>query len=252
MWQHHAIVLAVLAALAVPVYLLDHSLLRSRGDIFLIDLSGLLLTSYVVWLAVHVVVSSLALYLLDTQKLYTLHGFAAVASAALALLGFVVVGHVDSAQSKARYEARRAVRGGLVDTITLEQWWYVPDPVKPEAIGAVVVVRHSGRFAASVAGRTAEPDGRSVYHGEMRPQQQVEAGERIEYEFPLRYYGEEPAPEVEFSFMLFRDSAGSAPEDVVKTYLSAPERADDGERFYAALPPPVVPPSGAAGSATGR
>lgn len=252
MWQHHALVLGVLAALAVPIYLLDQMLFRSRGDIFLIDLGGLLISSYAVWLAVHVAVSSVSLYLLDTQRLYALHGAAAVAAAGLAALGYVVVGKVDSAQYKARYEARMAARQSLFDSINLEQWWYVPDEAHPEAIGAVVALRHSGRFAAHVAGRTAEPYGASVYAGEMRPQRQVEAGERLRYEFPLDYYGEGPAPVVEFSFMLFRDGTGSAPEDIVKTYLTAPERADDGERFYAPLPSPVPRPPGSAGSGAPR
>ncbi len=243
MWQDHLMVLAVLAVLAVPVYLLDHFLLRSQGDIFLIDLSGLLISVYGLWVAVHIPVSSLALYFFNTDRVYALHASMTPVSVGLLLLGYVVVSQVDSARSKAKYEARMAMRETLFDTITLEKWWYVPDAAKPEAIGAVVAFEHSGRFAARVHGRTSDPYGGGVYHGEMRPQKQVTAGERVEYVFPLKYYSDGPAPDVAFSFMLFRDSTGSAPVNVFKKYVAAPERADDGERFYETLPPPVAPPS---------
>jgi hypothetical protein len=241
MWQHHLTVLIVLAVLALPVYLADHYLLRPQGDIFLLDLSGLVFTFYVLWLAVHVPVSSIAWYFLGTDRVYLLHAVTAVVSAGLLALGCTVVARVDSAQTKARYEARMTMRQALFDTIRLENWWYLPDAAAPEAIGAVIVVAHSGRLAASVRGRSAEPDRGLVYVGEMRPQQRVGAGDRIEYVFPLKYYGDHPAPDVAFSFMLFRDRSGSAPEDVIKQYVAAPDRADDGERFYDALPAPRAP-----------
>jgi hypothetical protein len=241
MWQQHLTLLIVLAALALPVYLADHYLLRPQGDIFLINLRGMLFTSYLLWLAVHIPVSSIVWYFLGTDRIYLLHAVTALVSAGLLALGCAVVAQVGSAQSKARYEARMTMRQTLFDTIRLEKWWYLPDAAKPEAIGAVMVVAHSGRFAASVRGRSVGPDGGLVYVGEMRPQQQVAAGDRIEYVFPLKYYGEPPAPDVAFSFMLFRDRSGSAPEDVIKQYVAAPDRTDDGERFYDTLPAPETP-----------
>jgi hypothetical protein len=252
MWQDHLTVLAVLAALAVPVYVLDHFMLRPQGHMFLIDLTGLFIAFYALWLAVHIPVSSLALCFFNTDRVYTLHGLTAVVSVGLVVLGYAVVTHVDAARSKAKHEARMTMRQALFDTITLEKWWYVPDAARPEAIGAVFVVDHSGRLAASVHGRTSDPYGGGVFHGEMRPQKQVEAGERVESVFPLKYYSDDPAPDVAFSFMLFRDSTGSAPVNVFKEYVATPERADDGERFYDTLPPPVASPSVAPDSETRR
>jgi hypothetical protein len=246
MWYHHWIILAVLAALALPVYLLDHLLLKSRGDIFLFDASGMITGFYGLWLAVHIPVSSIAMYFFNADRIYGLHAVMAVASAGILLAGLTIVSHVDSARSKSRHEARMAMREGLFDAITLEKWWSAGSPDRPDRVGVVVTFEHSGRVAASVHGRTERPDARGVYHGEMRPQKQVTAGEKIEYEFPLKYYADEPAPDVTFSFMLFRDRTGSAPEDIIKNYVAAPQRRDDGERFYAALPPPDVAPSGAA------
>jgi hypothetical protein len=241
MWQHHWAILAVLVVLALPVYLLDHVLLRSRGDIFLFDATGMLISFYGLWLAVHIPLSSMALYLSNAERLYALHAVMAVVSAGVLLAGMTAVSYVDSARSKARYEARMAMREGLFDAISLERWWYVGRPDRPERVGVVVAFAHSGRLAASVHGRTERPDARGVYHGEMRPQRQVEAGEQIEYEFSLKYYSDEPVPGLSFSFMLFRDRTGSAPEDVIKNYVAAPERRDDGQRFYALLPPPSRP-----------
>jgi hypothetical protein len=239
----HLIVLSVLAALAVPVYVLDQVLLRSQGDIFLIDLSGLFIAFYALWLAVHIPVSSLALYVSSTDRIYAMHGLMAAASVGVVVVGSVVAAHVDAARGKAKYEARMAMRQELFDGIALEKWWYVPDAAKPEGIGAVVVVSHSGRFAASVHGRTSDPYDGSVFHGEMQPQMQVDAGDRIEYVFPLKYHSAHLASNVEFSFMLFRDNTGSAPINIFKHYKTSPERADDGERFYGALPRPAAAPS---------
>jgi hypothetical protein len=242
MWYHHWMILAVLATLALPVYLLDHLLLKSRGDIFLFDASGMIVWFYGLWLAVHIPVSSMAMYFVNAERVYGLHAVTAVASAGILLAGLTIVSHVDSTRSKSRHETRMAMREGLFDAISLEKWWYVGSPDRPARVGVVVAFEHSGRVAASVHGRTGRPDPRGIYHGEMRPQQQVRAGEKIEYEFPLKYYTDEPVPEVTFSFMLFRDRTGSAPEDIIKAYVAAPERRDDGERFYAALPPPAAPP----------
>jgi len=239
MWQHHLIILAVLVAVAVPVYLLDYFLLKPSGDIFLLNLRGMLITFYAAWLAVHVPLSSLAFYLSKTERLYTLHAIAAAVSAGLLVGGFMFHDRVDAAQSRAKGEARMTARQALFDSIKLEKWWDVPNARKPEAIGAVVVVAHSGRFAAHVEGRTARGQ---VYHGEMKPQKRVKAGERIEYSFPLTHYGDDASPDVSFTFMLFRDKRGSAPEDIFKDYAAVTERSDDGQHFRDILPPPVAAP----------
>jgi hypothetical protein len=241
MWQHHLIILGVLVALLLPVYLLDYFLLRPSGDIFLINLRTMLISFYAAWLAVHVPVSSLALYLLKTDRLYTLHGIAAVASVGLLVGGLKLNDRIEAAQFRAKHEARMKVRQGLVDTIALEKWWYVPGPAKPEAIGAVFVIARAGRLAASVRGFTAPEDGKLVYLGEMKPQKQVKAGERIEYVFPLKYYSDEAGPDVRFTFRLFERAQGPAAGDIFKTYSAIPERKDDGEYFRDILPPPVEP-----------
>jgi len=239
MWQHHLVILAVLVAVAVPVYVLDYFLLKPSGDIFLLNLRGMMITFYGAWLAVHVPLSSLALYLSRTERLYTLHAIAAVVSAGLLVGGFMIHDRIDAAQSRAKREARMTARQALFDTIKLEQWWYVPDARKPEAIGAVVVIARSGRFAAHVEGRTARGQ---VFHGEMKPQKRVKAGERIEYRFPLKHYSDDASPEVSFTFYLFRDKQGSAPENIIKDYAAVTVRSDDGEHFRDILPPPVAAP----------
>ena len=242
MWQQHLIIVGVLVALALPVFLLDYFLLKPSGDIFLLDIRGMMISFYGLWLAVHIPVSSLALYFVKTDRLYTLHVIAAVVSAGLLFAGFKLHDRIDAAQSKAKREARMAMRQGLFDTIKLEKWWYVPSERKPEAIGAVFVVAHSGRLAASVVGRTDRKNGSTVYSGEMKPQKLVQAGDRIEYRFPLKYYSEDAAPDVSFRFALFPDKQGSAPEKIFKDYAAGAERMDDGQRFLDILPPPVAAP----------
>lgn len=243
MRRRHLVILGVLVAIGLPVYLLDYFLLKPSGDIFLIDLRTMLISLYAAWLAVHIPLSSLALYLCKTDRLYTLHGVSAVASIGLLVIGLEVMDSVEAEQRRAKDEARMAMRKGLADTITLERWWYVPHAGKPEAIGAVLAIRHSGRLAADVKGRTARTDGHTVYNGEMKPQKQVGAGERVEYIFPLKYYSDDDAPDVSFTFMLFRDGRGSAPEDIFKDYAAIPEKVDDGRYFHDILPPPAASPS---------
>jgi hypothetical protein len=241
MWQQHLIIVGVLLLMALPLYLLDHFLLRPSGDIFLINLRSMLIVAYAAWLAVHVPLSTLALYLLKTDRLYTLHALAALASAALLVGGLKLNDRIQAAEAREKREARMKMREGLFDSITLEKWWYTPGAATPEAIGAVLVVGHSGRLAARVEGRSSAKDGTTVYAGEMKPQKEVRAGERIEYTFSLRHYGGAQAEHVRFRFSLFRDRHGSAPEDIFKIYGAVPEQADDGRYFYAVLPPPVAP-----------
>jgi hypothetical protein len=240
MWQQHLVILGVLVAMALPVYLLDYYLLRPSGDIFLLNLHTMLISFYALWLAIHVPLSSLALYLFKTDRIYTLHGISAVTSVGLLVLGLMTLNRIEAAQYRAKHAARMAMRQNLFDAITLEKWWYVPDSAKPEAIRAVIVTSHSGRLAAHVRGRTARENGRTVYGGEMKPQKQVSAGERIEYVFPLKYYSDDEAPDVSFTFYLFRDQRGSAPENIFKTYAAISERTDDGNYFRDILPPPVA------------
>jgi hypothetical protein len=237
------IILSVLAAIGLPVYLLDYFLLKPSGDIFLIDLRTMLISVYAAWLAVHIPLSSLVLYFSKTDRIHALHGLSAVASIGLLAMGLEVMDSVEAGQRRAQHEARMAMRKGLADTITLEKWWYVPHAGKPEAIGAVLAIRHSGRLAAHVKGRTAGTDGRTVYNGEMKPQKQVGAGQRVEHIFPLKYYSDDDAPDVSFTFMLFSDGRGSAPEDIFKDYAAIPERVDDGRYFHDILPPPSASPS---------
>lgn len=232
MWQQHLIILGILAALALPVFVLDYFLLKPSGDIFLLNLRGMAISFYGIWLAVHIPVSSLALYLSRTDRIYSLHVIAGVVAAGLLVAGFKIHDRIDAAQSRAKREARMAARQGLADTITLEKWWYLPDARKPESIGAVFTIAHSGRLAASVRGRTARDNGSTVYDGEMKPQKRVGAGERIEYRFPLKYYTDADAPDVVFTFRLFRDKQGSAPEDIFKEYAAGAEKRDDGRYFY--------------------
>jgi len=234
MWQDHFTVLGVLVALAIPVYLLDHWLLKPSGDVFLINLRGILIAGYVAWLVVHVPLSSAALWWLKTDRLFALHGIVALLSIGIVFAAMKIHDRVESAQARAEREARAKVRAVLADALTLEKWWYVPDASKPQRIGAVLHSKHSGRLAVRVQAR-----GRSgfiAYSGQMRPQKQVAAGERVEVVLPLEHYRDEPAPDVQFTLMLFRDQTGSAPEDIYKEYGANLVEGDDGQHFVAPLP----------------
>lgn len=242
MWQQHLTILGILTALALPVLLIDRFLLKPAGGPLPVDLTGLLIIGYLLWLALHAAISSAGHYAFPSMRLFPLHAASALAAALALGLGLYVAGQIDKVQTRAKFEARQAERQKLAQIIQLEKWWIEGTRERPQAIGVVVRSTHSGRFAAGVQGRAGDYGNRVVYAGEMKPQQQMEAGGRIEYLFPLTYYGEEPAPEITLSFSLFPDSSGTAPENIFKYYESNPERADDGQRFRAPLPAPSPAP----------
>jgi len=242
MWQQHLLILGILTALSLPVFLLDRFLLKPGGGPLPVDLMGLIITGYLIWLALHAALSSAGLYVLSPARLFPLHAASVIGAALLLSLGLYAASQISKAHSRAEYEARQAGRQKLADIIQLEKWWIEGPHERPQAIGVMVRSSHSGRFAARVQGRAGGYGNRTVFAGEMKPQQSMEEGGRIEYVFPLTYYGEEPASDITLSFSLFPDSRGTAPENIFKYYEPTPERADDGQRFRAPLPPPATPP----------
>lgn len=242
MWQHHLVIVGVLIAIAVPVYLLDAYLLKPMAGFLPVDLRGMLITAYGMWLTLHILISSLALHLIKAERIYAVHGSAAVASAALLGLGIYVYGEVDSYVSRSKRTDALERRQGYADAIALEKWWYVPNAEAPEQIHVIVNVAHSGRFSARVQGRSGGTSTQTTFSGEVEKQFRVEAGTRVDYTFKLTRYSDEKTEEISFAFYLFKDQTGSAPEDVIKYYVAAPQTADDGQRFYAPLPPPAPSP----------
>lgn len=241
MWVTHLTISGVLILLALPVLAADQILLRPSGGPLPVDLRGLAIQSYAVWLVAHIAISSVLVLLLRPERIAVLHGFALPVSAVAAVLVFMAAGEMQNRRDRAAREARDALRQGLGDTLVLENWSYWPDAAAPVEIRARISTVHAGRFAAGVTGQDA--DGQTVFAGEPAQQVQLAANSRHDLVMPLTVYGDGRAASVQFSLYLFRDEGpeGAAPIDIVKYYRPAPPTADDGARFYAPLPEPGGP-----------
>jgi hypothetical protein len=63
-WQKHLIICLFLGLLAAPIYFLDKAALRpSGGNRITLDFRGLIFRTYITLLAIHVIISSVAVLL---------------------------------------------------------------------------------------------------------------------------------------------------------------------------------------------
>jgi hypothetical protein len=143
-----------------------------------------------------------------------------------------------SNQYRALMESRRT----LINVIELKEWWYFPDENDPTEIRMNVVVHQSGRFAGNVTGTQSDRPGLSttVFESTNGPesQRQVRGGEAFTYAFPIKFLSAGRADNVEITLYLFKAPSGPAAGDITKIFMKSPQRDDDGQYFYGALPAP--------------
>ncbi len=239
MLHSHFTLLAVLLGFTLPLYALDHYLLKPSGGFLPIDFRGLLVKGYLLWLVVHALLSSAALLLLKHKPLLLAHGISALLAVVLLITGFKAYDHLaHQKQQEARAEMLEQ-RKALVDIITLKQWRYLPDATNPEAIEAVVMVSKPGRFAAHVTARSGDTADVQIFSGELKPQLELKEAQTLTLTLPLTFYGAmTDTAEYSFALSLFARKQGPSPQDVFKYYVSTPPAvADDGHAFYAPLMP---------------
>ena len=160
---------------------------------------------------------------------------ALVLLAVLPLLALTIYSGIESYLAGHTRQAHLQARAGYADAIRLVQWQLEPADGMPEQARLTLDFRFSGRFAAHIEGRSA--DDMQIYTGELKPQVQVAAGERLDAILPLTHYRSLPAENVSVTLYLFKDETGSAPEDIHMTYQTGLTVRDDGHYFYAPLPP---------------
>jgi hypothetical protein len=238
MWRTHLIILGLLALLAGPVLLLDRNLLLPRGGPLPVDMRGAFITVYLFWLVAQIVVSTCFLLVLKEPKPVWLHVLGAPVAIVLVVAGFFVYSRVESHLAGNARQAHLDARSGYADAVRLVHWQLEPADGTPERARLTLDFSYSGRFAALIQGRSVED--MQTFSGELKPQVQVEAGERLEAVLPLTHFRKLPAEDVSVTLYLFKDETGSAPEDIRMTYRNGLTVRDDGQYFYAPLPPEGV------------
>ena len=199
------------------------------------------LWAYLIWVGIYAVVGSLALaFLPGARKVSAQLGLMAL-SLVLLVAGSLGYGKfVDLADRRAG-RVVLAHRKALRETIELKAWQYVADKGAPEEIQVTVAVHDSGRFAGNVTGSRTNPAGSAnvVFESANAPedQRQVKTGDTFTYVFPLKILHEGRADDISITLYLFKGKEGPATDDVAKIYCAHPDTEDDGQFFYARLPP---------------
>lgn len=241
MLRTHLIVCFILLLVCIPVYLIDHYTLKSGGSNWIsLDFSNLLIKAYLVFLAIDITISTLAVIYYPHFSLLKTHLFSAIISLALLALGLFVYDRYDHTKSRNESKVITEQREKFFNDVQLLRWWFVPDAKNPGEIHVDLKVAAQGRFAANVKGNVIGEDGNNIFSSDGEPQHLVKAGEIIHYVFPLTINNPGQANNVEFTFFLFKHRIGeSGPNDVSKVYKDSVDRNDDGTYFYEKLPSPL-------------
>src|SRR3954454_4641860 len=243
-WRRHAIVCLTFCVLALPVYWLDRALLGGNGSSTWVslDFRGLIFWSYVTVIAIHLVVSSIAVMARPAWALWRIQVGSIVLSAILLVVGCLTY---EKLRDRARANERAALmesRKALLNVIELKSWSYYPDEVSPKEIRTNVVVHEAGRFAGRVSGSQTDASGAPdlIFQSTNGPetQRQVKSGDAFEYVFPLETLRAGRGDDVRITLDLFKAPSGPAAGDIMKVFMRSPPQEDDGKCLYGALPAP--------------
>ena len=247
-WRKHLSICLVLGLVAIPIYFLDHALLRPQaggGNWISLDFRGLIFWTYVTLLATQVTVSSIAVLLFPKAGALRVHLGAMVLAVVLFITGGALYGKLRGLAISNEHRAFMESRKPLISVIELKKWWYVPDENNPMEIRIRVVVHQPGRFAGNVTGEHTDPSGdfTTVFQSTNGPesQRQVRSGEAFTYAFPLEFLKVGQANDVRITLYLFKAPSGPAPGDIAKVFMKSPQQDDDGEYYYGVLPPSSQP-----------
>jgi len=240
MWKQHIGICTALALLAIPMYVADRYLLKGGGGGWIsLNLNGLIIIPYIAFVAVHIAVSTLALFQFPTSRALPLHLLSGVLSIALLVVGFLTYSGYERAQERADYEKRMETIQQLRKVIELLEWWYEPNAEAPAEIHVRVKVLESGRFSGNVEGRAEGNLGEMIFDTQDSPQRQAGKGEEFSLAFPLHFLKEGKADSVSITLYLFKGETGTIPEDVTIIFEDNPSTEYDGHFIYNQIPQPT-------------
>ncbi|MEP7265946.1 MAG: hypothetical protein ABI772_15690, partial [Bacteroidota bacterium] len=220
---------------------LDSYSLKSSGkDWISLDFRGLFIGSYLLFLGIHITISTIAVVYYHHFKLFPIHFYTAIISLVIICIGLFTYDKIEKAGSLKKNIAKTEQRKSIYNQIQLKRWWLLPDATNPKIIYADLEVTSAGRFAALVNGKEDGESGKTIFTSDGEAQRLVKGGEHIHYEFPLTIINPGEARVIEFTFYLFKAPVGqSSVEDVVKIYKDFIITNDDGSYFYEKLMPPL-------------
>jgi len=240
MWKQHIGICAALALLSIPLYIADRYLLKGgSGGWIALNMNGLIIVPYIVFVALHIAVSSLALSQFATGRLLPLHLLSGSVSIGLLVVGFFVYRSHDRAEEAASYEKRLETIHQLRKAIELREWWYEPNVDAPTEIHVRVKVSESGRVSGNVEGRAAGDFGEMIFNTQDSPQRQMSKGQEFSFAFPLHFLKAGKADSVSITLYMFKDQTGSILEDVAIIFENNPSTDYDGHFVYEQIPPPT-------------
>ena len=245
-WRKHLIICLFLGLLAVPIYFLDRAFLGPQaggGNWITLDFRGLIFWTYITLIAIHLIVSSIAVLLFPKSRALRIHLGSMVLSVILLVTCVSAYGRLRRAAITNEYQALLASRRPLMNVIELKERSYFPDKSHPTEIRVNVVVHQSGRFAGNLTGEQTGDSSTTIFESTNGPesQRQVRSGEAFTYPFPLKFLTPGRADDVRITLYLFKAPSGPAAGDIEKVFMKSPQRDDDGEYFYGVLPPASQP-----------
>ena len=99
-WRKHLIICLFLGLLTIPIYFVDlASMGRGGGNWITLDFRGLILWTYITFLAIDVALSSIAVLLFPKSGALRIHFWSMVLSVILLVAGFVVYGKLLRTQA---------------------------------------------------------------------------------------------------------------------------------------------------------
>ena len=247
-WCKHLVICLFLGLLAVPIYFLDRDLLApagASGNWITLDFRGVIFRAYLVLLASHVALTSIAVLSFHRLGVLPIQFGSMLLSLILFVAGSGIYAKLHQRAISNQFRTLTEIRRSRISIIELKKWWYFPDEIDPTEIRVSVVVRESSRFAGNVRGEQTNPSGssRMVFQSINQPEsrRQVGSGEDFTYAFPLEIRHAAHADDVRITLYLFKASSGPSTGDIAKVFMNSPKEEDDGEYFFGVLPPPSRP-----------
>ena len=116
-----------LVLLVIPVYTAEHNSLKSNGGNWIsLDLRGLFIGSYLVLVAVHIAISTLAVIYSRHFTLLKIHLYAVIISLASRGVGLLIFGQISKNNGAKKYDAKMEQRKSFYNNIRIIPCWFVP------------------------------------------------------------------------------------------------------------------------------